>query len=424
VEHQDGQLIHGAEAGTGGYMPAPVVPGQRIISLDVLRGFAILGILIMNIQSFSMISAAYFNPSAYGDLSGVNRWVWILSHMIADTKFISIFSMLFGAGIVLLAERLSSKGIGPAAVHYRRITGLLVIGLMHGFLLWPGDILTAYAIVGAVAFLFWRRSPRTLLIVGLLVTAVSSVLYLFAQWSLPYWFDQGGQPMLVMWRPGAERIAWETAGYTGGWLDQMLVRANEFISMMTGGFWFFLAWRAGGMMLIGMALYKWGVLSAERTRRFYGWMTGIGLAVGYPIIALGVARNFAAEWTIRYSFFAGSQYNYWGSLLVALGYIGLVMLLVKSKPTGALVRTMQPVGRMAFTNYLLQTVLMTAVFYGHGLGLFGQVERWGQVLIVFAVWAFEIWLSNIWLARFRFGPAEWLWRTLTYMRLQPMRRTA
>jgi len=424
VAQDDERIVQGAEAGTGGYMPAPVVPGQRIISLDVLRGFAILGILIMNIQSFSMVGAAYFNPSVAGDLSGINRWVWILSHLVADTKFISIFSMLFGAGIVLLAGRLTSRGVSPAGIHYRRIMWLFLIGLMHGFLLWPGDILTVYALVGVVAYLFRRRSPGTLLIVGLLVTGVSSALYALAQWSLPYWVDQGGEQMMMFWNPSAEYIAREVAAYGGGWLEQMSVRFTEFINVLTGAFWFFLSWRTGGMMLVGMALFKWGVLSAERTKGFYAWMTALGLAVGYPIVALGVGRNFAADWDFKYSFFAGSQYNYWGSILVALGYIGLVMLIVKTRPASTFVRLMKPVGRMAFTNYLMQTVLMTTLFYGHGFGLFGEVERWGQILIVFAVWAFQIWFSNVWLARFRFGPAEWLWRTLTYMRPQPMRRTS
>lgn len=143
-------------------MPAaPVTAGERIVSLDVLRGFAILGILIMNIQSFSMISAAYLNPTAYGDLTGLNRVVWTLSHLFADLKFISIFSMLFGAGIVLFARRLEAKGLRAGPVHYRRAIWLLLIGLAHGFLLWYGDILAIYGLVGLIVYLMWRRSPPT-----------------------------------------------------------------------------------------------------------------------------------------------------------------------------------------------------------------------------------------------------------------------
>jgi uncharacterized protein len=397
---------------------------ERIVSLDILRGFAILGILIMNIQSFSMVGAAYFNPTAYGDLTGLNRIVWILSHMVADTKFISIFSMLFGAGIVLFSTRLEERGVAPGPVHYRRIVGLLVIGLLHGFMLWSGDILTTYALVGTVVYLFWRRTPPTLLVVGLIATAVSSALYAMAASSIGYWPEEALLQIRYFWNPDQAVKAFEIAAYTGGWGAQMASRVPAMIGALTASFWFFLAWRTSGMMLVGMALYKWGVLSAQRSRRFYACMAAAGLLLGYPVIALGISRNSAAGWSLEYSFFRGSQYNYWGSLLVALGYIGVVMLIAKARPKGGVAAWLAPVGRMAFTNYLMQTALMTTVFYGHGLGLFGQVERTGQILIVFAVWAFQIWFSRFWLARFRFGPAEWLWRSLTYGRPQPMRRAA
>jgi len=369
-----------------------------------------------------MVGAAYFNPSAYGDLTGLNRIVWVLSHMAADTKFISIFSMLFGAGIVILSSRLESRGVRPGPVYYRRIAVLLVIGLLHGFMLWSGDILTSYALVGLVVYLFRRRSPVTLLVTGLVVTAVSSVIYFMAASSFQYWPEPVVQGLEFFWRPSQAEQAAEIASYTGPWLQQMSHRVPAMIGALTSSFWFFLAWRTSGMMLIGMALYKWGVLSAERTTRFYSVLAVVGLVVGYRLSAFGVARNFAEEWSISYSFFTGSQFNYWGSLLVALGYVSLVMLIVKAWRNGRFVRWLAPVGRMAFTNYLMQTVLMTTLFYGHGFGLFGSVERTGQILIVFAVWAFQVWFSSFWLSRFRFGPMEWLWRSATYARPQPMRR--
>ncbi|MBD3349580.1 MAG: DUF418 domain-containing protein [Candidatus Eisenbacteria bacterium] len=408
-------------SGTTSYM-RPVAEKERIVSLDVLRGFALLGILLMNIQSFSMIGAAYFNPSAYGDLSGLNRLVWMLTHLVADTKFISIFSMLFGAGIVLFSTKLESRGRRPGPVHYRRIAGLLIIGLLHGFLLWSGDILSVYALVGIVAYLFWRRSARTLLVVGLVTTAVSSAIYLMAGATIDFWPENALQGIMYFWNPAPAAQEAEIAAYAGSWMEQMSARVPVMIATLTSSFWFFLGWRTGGMMLVGMALYKWSVLSASKSRKFYGWLAAAGLGLGYPLIAAGVARNFAAGWTLEYSFFQGAQFNYWGSFLVALGYIGVVMLIVKARPSGGFSKWLAPVGRMAFTNYLLQTVLMTTVFYGHGLGLFGRVERTGQILIVFAVWAFQIWFSRFWLARFRFGPAEWLWRMITYGRVPPMRR--
>ena len=147
--------------------------------MDVLRGIAILGILIMNIQSFSMIGAAYINPTAYGDLTGMNKWVWVLSHVFADQKFMTIFSILYGAGIVLITKKAESKERLAVGLHYRRTFWLLVIGLMHAYLLWYGDILVTYGLCALVVFLFRKASPRKLLIIGLLVISVASVLYFF-----------------------------------------------------------------------------------------------------------------------------------------------------------------------------------------------------------------------------------------------------
>lgn len=402
--------------------PGPVQVTDRILSLDVLRGFAILGILIMNIQSFSMIGAAYLNPTVYGDLTGVNRLVWVLSHLFADLKFISIFSMLFGAGVVLFATRLESRGLRAAPMHYRRAFWLLVIGLAHGLLLWYGDILAAYGLVALVTYLFWRRSPRALLIVGLVVVSISSLLSWMFGASIPYWPPEAIEGMLKFWDPGAEAIASELSAYGGSWIAQMSLRAPGVVEHLTVVFWTRTVWRAGGLMLVGMALYKWGVLSAERSRRFYWTAVGTGLVVGLPLIWLGVARQFAAEWALEYSFFQGGQYNYWGSLFVALAYVSLIMLITKSIRLGGISRRLAAVGRMAFTNYLMQTVICTTIFYGHGFGLFGTVERSIQILIVLAVWIFQLWFSTFWLERFRFGPAEWVWRSLTYMKRQPMCR--
>jgi uncharacterized protein len=144
---------------------------ERIVSIDVLRGFAVLGILIMNIQSYSMIGAAYMNPWAYGDLTGANYGVWFLSHLLADSKFMTIFSLLFGAGVVLMASRSEAKGRPAAGVHYRRMIWLIIFGLLHGLVLWYGDILYVYGMCGLGIFLFRRRSPKFLLIFGLLVVS-------------------------------------------------------------------------------------------------------------------------------------------------------------------------------------------------------------------------------------------------------------
>ena len=216
-------------------------------------------------------------------------------------------------------------------------------------------------------------------------------------------------------------MAAETAAYRGGWLAQMDARVPASVFHQTFLILIWYGWRVVGLMMAGMALFKWGVLSAERSDRFYRVAAVAGLGVGLPIAAYGVAYNFAASWRLEHSMFFGWQFNYWGSLAVAFGYIGLVMLFCRSGLWPGLKPLFSDVGRMAFSNYLLQTLICTTLFYGHGFGLFGRVERTGQVLVVLVIWVALVLFSRLWLRSFRFGPAEWLWRSLTYRQWQPSR---
>jgi uncharacterized protein len=220
------------------------------------------------------------------------------------------------------------------------------------------------------------------------------------------------------WMPLAEKITFEINSMRGNWLDQMEVRIPGAIFMQTMFFFIFSFWRVMAMMLLGMALFKWGVLSAQRSKGFYVRMASIGLVLGYIIVAAGVWKNFEAGWTMDYSMFIGSQFNYVGSLSVALGYIGLIMLISKADIWAGCKRTFAAVGKMAFTNYILMSVLGLFIFTGSGFALFGQVERWIQILIVIAIWALLLIISPVWLKHYRYGPLEWLWRSLTYWHRQ------
>lgn len=408
---------------SGPELAGPITSSQRIVSIDVLRGFAVLGILVMNIQSFAMISVAYMNPTAYGDLQGANYWVWYFCHVLADQKMMTIFSMLFGAGIVVMTSRSEAAGRGSAGVHYRRMGWLLVLGLLHAHLLWYGDILYFYALCGMVAYLFRKMPPWLLLLLGLASVSIASGIAVFSGLSMPTWpQEQIAQFTAESWMPTQETLTSEIEAYRGGWLDQMSHRVPSAFFFETFLLLFAVGWRAGGMMLIGMALFKTRVFSAARSRLFYAVMMVLGGGVGGALIVTGIHRNFAAGWDVKYSFFLGSQYNYWGSIPVALAWVGAVMLACRTAALGPVTRTLAAVGRMALTCYLLQTVICTTIFYGHGLGLFGRLDRVQQLLTVVGVWAFLLVLAPIWLKHFRFGPAEWLWRTLTYMKPQSMRQ--
>lgn len=401
---------------------APVRAGERIIALDVLRGFALLGILIMNIQGFSMPEAAYFVPTTYGNLEGVNRWVWIISHVMADQKFMSIFSMLYGAGIVLLTSKLEDRGESARGLHYRRTFWLLVIGLCHAYLLWSGDILTSYAVCAAIVFWFRNLKPRNLLIMGIIVFLISPLLMFGTFTMLQQAPPEAVQAVVADFAPTIQEIEAELAAYRGGLGAQMAERVPSSISMQTASFFFYTFWRAAGLMLVGMALYKWGVFSAKRSARFYNSLLIAGLVIGLPLVIYGVIDNFANDWNVLYARFGpGLLYNYIGSIFIALAYTAAIMRMVQTNIFAAFQERLAAVGRTALTNYLLQSILATLIFYGTGLGFFGSVERWGQILIVLLIWLLQLFVSPIWLRSFRFGPFEWLWRSLTYMRLQPIR---
>jgi uncharacterized protein len=260
------------------------------------------------------------------------------------------------------------------------------------------------------------------LIFGLLVVAVASLLTMFWQVTMPYWPPRIVEQLETeWWMPPPEAVHAEVDAYRGGWSDQQTFRAPTAIFMQTNHFLTEYSWRAGGLMLIGMAFFKLGVFGAERSRAFYIRMMSLGFGLGLPIVVFGVLYCNNSGWDVRSAFFGGSQFNYWGSLPFAAGWIGLVMLACQNDGMKRFTRPLAAVGQMALSCYLLQTIICTTVFYGHGLGLYGSVSRVGQALIVVAVWIAMLWFCPFWLKRFRFGPFEWLWRSLTYMKLQPMR---
>lgn len=422
----------------------PVVPGERLLALDALRGVGVLGILVMNIYAFAMPFAAYTNPFAWGGTEFHNLATWFATHILFDQKFMSIFSMLFGAGIVLMSERADARGASFAGIYYRRMFWLMVIGLVHAYLIWFGDILFFYAVTGMVVFLFRRRTPRTLIVIACLMLPVA-VLFGYAggtymedlkaraetyaaEAQAGETLDDEAQAVIDEWDaarafllPGPEEIQKDLDAYRGEYAGIVTHRAPFLISFQFEGLPFFILWRVGGLMLIGMALMKLGVLTAERSTRFYRRFMLVSYALGLPLTIFSALDLHAHEFDQLYVMRAGGLANYFGSVIVALGHVGLVMWLTKTGGLRRLMDRFAAVGRMALTNYLAHSVILTAVFYGYGFGLYASVPRFWQMGFVVAVIGLQLLWSPWWLARFRFGPAEWLWRSLTYGKRQPMR---
>ena len=395
--------------------------GSRIASIDLLRGVAVLGILLMNIQTFSMIGSAYFNPTSYGEFSGVNAWIWGFTRLFADQKFMTLFSMLFGAGIVLMGERAVAEGRSAAAAHYRRMIVLLMVGLMHAYLLWYGDVLTGYAIMGMVVYWGRRWRPGVELSVGIVVLLIPVCIFSLIQLFMDHYPPETMQEFWDSWRPDGELAEWELGVYRDGYWAQMEHRVPTTFEFQTVGFLTWGAWRVMGLMLIGMAFFKWMIFGAYRSRGFYWRMLLIGLGAGLSIEAVGMYYQVKRDWDVSVMI-PGVLFTYFASLFTASGYLAAVMLIHRSGFFPTLQRKLSAVGRMAFTNYLTQTLICTLFFYGHGLGLFGYFERWEQLLFVIGVWGLQMVWSDLWLKRFNNGPLEWLWRCATYLKVMPLRK--
>ncbi len=425
---------------------APVAELERFDAVDTLRGFALLGILVINIYAFAMPFAAYANPLLYGGSTGINLGTWFATHLIIDQKFMTLFSMLFGAGLILMHQRAKARGTKFGGIYYRRELWLMLIGAAHGYLLWFGDILFHYAVCGMLLYPFRRRSPKTLIIIGVLLLLVALPLSTgmgtfmvdlrdtaaeaAARQERGEELDEEQQKALDGWKemapfmaPDAKEIARQVEVYRGGYAGILIERAPTVLTMQTFMTLSFIIWRVGGLMFLGMALMKLGVFSAARSAGFYRWCVGLGYGLGLPLAAYSAYDLNAHGFDGFYMIKIGVYSNYFASLAVGFGHLGVVMLVCKSGALPKLRARLAAVGRMALTNYLMHTILLTTVFYGYGLGLFGHIERFPQMAFVVAVLALELWWSPVWLRHFRFGPFEWLWRSLTYWRRQPMRRS-
>jgi uncharacterized protein len=393
----------------------------RIRSLDILRGVGVLGMLAVHMQLFAFPSLARWNPTSYGNFTGLNWWVWLATSLLADGKFITIFAMLLGVSIVMMASDAGSQAIPAWRIHMRRMMVLLALGLLHAYLLWSGDMLVPLALSGVVVFLFRRLSPGWLVVLGGLAFATASVLSFALTWSTAQSDPAALAAWRAQWTPRPEVINLEIVQYRGGWRAQMAQRVPAALETETVAFVTRLLWQMTGLMLLGMALFKLGVLTAARSRGFYVRMAGFGFGVGFLLIAVGLRRSVAMRWDLLDFVLVSQQLQYWGDLFVALGWMALVMLLCQR---GWPLRSVEAVGRMALTNYLLQSVICTTIFYGHGLGLFGRVDRAGQLAMVMAIWAFQLMASLVWLRYFAVGPVEWLTRWLVFRRRPSFLRSA
>jgi uncharacterized protein len=423
----------------------PVSGKSRIQSIDTLRGVALLGILLMNVVAFANPFAAYLIPTIDNADSGLNLATFMAMDIFVEGSMRAIFSMLFGAGMLIF---LNKPEVDPRVVKnlfYRRALMLVVFGLFNAYvLLWVGDILYAYGMTGLVLYLF-RDLPAKRLAqcsgaILLLLAIVHSSGYYGARSlgaavneinALPVDAELSAEQeeVLANWDAFLEQqfispelVEQQRQQMSAGYLSNLIALAPVNLILQTIAFIGNSFWDALSMMLLGMALFKWGLLDGSRSVRTYGVMALIGLGIGLPLntweTLIFVNSGFELQWTA----FNRPTYDL-GRLSLALGYIGLVMLVWKLDLFKFLQIALAKVGQMALTNYLSHSLICNFIFMGWGLGLAGELQRVETYYVVFGVWVFQLIFSPLWLRYFRFGPAEWLWRSLTYGQRQRLRQT-
>jgi len=428
---------------------APVTAQERSESLDVLRGAAVLGILLMNIISFGLALHGGWNPqetTVNGGNTRANLAYWFVSQVFFEGKMRCLFSLLFGAGTVLFIARGDERGGGlrVADIYYRRTLWLLLFGVVHAYCIWSGDILYPYAVFGLMLFPLRQAKPKWLILAAVILFSLGAARGLWAVYDDYQLRARGrtaaalvaeGKPLTdeqkadqKKWeerekrsKPDPERIKKDVEAYRGSYATVFMHRM-PFVTSMQSAY----VYRSGpsdiaAVMLIGMALLMTGVLTGERSNRFYLKLMLCGYGIG------GTLNALTGWYLLKINFnqiegAAAIMATYdTGRLLVALGHIGLLIWLLKRGWLPAATSRLSACGQMALSCYLATSLICSTLFYGYGFGLFAKLQRYQLLYVVLAVWALLLIVCPIWLRHFRYGPMEWVWRSLTYWRRQPMR---
>lgn len=400
---------------------------ERFVTLDVIRGFAVMGILVMNIVAMGMPGYAYVDPSFYGGDTGADLAAWALAYALADGKMRMLFTLLFGASLAITTDRADH----PARVHYARMASLLLFGMIHAWLIWYGDILVEYALIGMVLFWVRRWPPAALLTLAATLVLLEAGLALASAGNDGILRAAAAAPdasaaARAAWSaraaelaPPVADIARELAGYRGGITDVFVTRVPTtmlFQSVLLP----ITVIGTTGIAAFGLALYRLGFLTGQWHSRSYRWLIVAGLAALLLYVPL-VRAVIAARWD-SLSLTVFDQLSLALRPFVALAYASALILWARSGRAAWLLGRIAAAGRMAFSNYLGTSLVATTIFYGYGFGLFGHLTRAQLYWVVLLIWLLILAWSAPWLARYRYGPFEWLWRSLARGAWQPMRR--
>jgi uncharacterized protein len=402
---------------------------DRISGLDVTRGFAVMGILAMNIVAFSMPENAYINPRVWGGDSGIDLWTWAANFLIFDSKMRGLFSIMFGASTLLVIESAANAARRPARTHYARMAVLALFGLIHFYLIWYGDILFLYAMMGMIPYAFRNLGVKALAGWGISLTLLSALLWSAGMSGMMMGATPAAPPELAEsyasfaaeFAPGSAKALEDIEIHRSGFVEIATHQLTDnpafpFIGLVIYGP------ETLGLMLIGMALFKSGLLRGTWSLERLAKWRNTCLAIGIPGNALLLWWQLSAG--LEPALVLGSTFGFSVpfDVTMSVGYAALAMGLAQRFATSSFIRRVGAAGRAAFTNYLGTSILMTFIFYGWGLGQYGHWSRAEVYVPVLVAWAIMLLWSKPWLERFHYGPLEWLWRSLSRGRLQPMRK--
>ena len=405
----------------------------RYESLDAIRGVAVMGILAMNIVAFALPFSAYMNLLAGGPIGGIDLATWFFNFVFIDSKMRGLFSMLFGASTFLVIQSATASGRSAAGAHYSRMFWLAIFGLIHFYFIWFGDILFLYAICGILLFAFRNLQVRALLVWAGAFLVVGIGFFAFG-WLMFALGEAGKLPAEAAAQmqgdfaqlnadmgPNAAGYAKEIALHLGSYGGIVAEKLGERLSEPFVSALMFL-WETMGLMLIGMALFKSRMLTGEwEAARYRKWALA-GFLIGAPPLVGLAWYQYASGFSAVSTFGASLSLSVPFDIAMTIGWAALIMLLIRTAASDSVRMRLAATGRMAFTNYLVTSIVMTSIFYGYGLGLYGGVGRTVLYLFCFAMWAAMLLWSKPWLDRFQYGPLEWIWRSLSRWQVQPMRK--
>ncbi|HEY5756806.1 MAG TPA: DUF418 domain-containing protein [Steroidobacter sp.] len=398
------------------------IASERINTLDAIRGAAVLGILLMNIVDLAMPGWAYYDPYYYGGSEGVNFATWAINYALFDGKMRGLFTMMFGASTVLIAERALKSGESPARIHYARMFWLLVFGMIHVWFIWYGDILVLYAIAGMIAFVAWRWSVRTLITTGIVLLTLKLILAVWTYTGLRNLQEAASAPNA----PAEVQQEWHTTlddmtffppqtqldGYRGSYIDAFKARAPVTMYILTQAHPLAMT-DTLALIAFGMALFRLGFFSGAWSTQTYRRIALRGFAICVPLHIPLILWNDADRFSLVTLHITEAIHLTLLRPWLVLSHASLVVLFMQSGAARWFADRLIAVGRMAFSNYIAMSVICVLLFHGYGLGLYGVLERWQCYLIVPLIWAALLLWSKPWLERHAYGPLEWLWRALT-----------